>query len=109
MCAETKRRTLLLLASCLCAAATPVAGQSTGESLPDRELERLLELHHTERQLVRLVQVPAVVTTRAGKVVRGLDASDFVVYEDHVPQAIRHVTTEHEEPVSIAFLLDVSG
>jgi len=67
------------------------------------------DLQLTEQQQVRLVQVPAVVTNRRGRLVRGLDKDDFVLSEDHVPQAIRYLNTEIDQPLSIAFLLDVSG
>lgn len=75
----------------------------------DAEVERLRKLHFREEQQVRLVQVPAVVTTRRGRIVRGLGSDDFRLYEDQVPQPIRYFNTESDLPVSIAFLLDVSG
>ena len=77
--------------------------------LPDAEIDRLLALHHTEREQVRLVQVPVVVTNRRGKLIRGLGPEDFRLSEDHVPQEIKYFTTENAEPISIAFLLDISG
>jgi Ca-activated chloride channel family protein len=80
---------------------------SADNSAPD--LDRLRRLHHTERQQVRLVEVPAVVTNRRGRIVQGLEKSDFVLYEDYVPQEIQFLWTETDQPVSIAFLLDVSG
>ena len=73
------------------------------------QLDRVLELQRTEREEVRLVLLPAVVTTKKGHPVHGLGAEDFRVLEDHVPQEIRYFGTEAREPVSIAFLLDVSG
>jgi len=75
----------------------------------EEELDRIPSLNLTERQDVRLVQVPAVVTNRRGRPVRGLDLTDFVLTEDRVPQTIRYLGTEDDQPVSIAFLLDVSG
>jgi len=88
------------------AAAGGETGRSEGE-LPD--LERLRQLHHTEQEEVRLVQVPVVVTTRRGRIVQGLEKADFVLYEDYVPQEIKFLWTETDQPISVAFLLDVSG
>jgi len=90
-----------------------VAGPADGDPETDRpgqtDIERLRELHHTEQEQVRLVQVPAVVTNRRGKMVHGLEKSDFLLYEDYVPQTIKYINTETDQPVAIAFLLDVSG
>lgn len=73
------------------------------------DLERILELHHTEREQVRLVLLPAVVLSKKGQPVRGLKVENFQLYEDHVPHEILYFGTEDREPVSIAFLLDLSG
>lgn len=78
-------------------------------ALSDAEIERLRELHYTETEQVRLVLLPAVVTDRRGRPVRGLTAEDFLLFEDYVPQDIRYFGTERDQPVSIAFLLDISG
>lgn len=75
----------------------------------DAEIERLRELHYQETEQVRVVLLPAVVTDRRGRPVRGLTADDFLLLEDFVPQEIRYFGTERDQPVSIAFLLDISG
>jgi Ca-activated chloride channel family protein len=93
----------------LAAAITLSAGEGVrvGDSPPD--IEQLRKLHYSEQEEVRLVQVPAVVTNRRGKLVRGMNKDDFRLFEDYVPQTIRFLWTESDQPVSIAFLLDVSG
>jgi VWFA-related protein len=58
---------------------------------------------------VRLVLVPATVTDRKGRPVRGLEREDFRIYEEGRPQEIRYFSAESQDPVAIAFLLDVSG
>ncbi len=63
----------------------------------------------SEVQKVRLVLLPATVTTRRGKPVRGLVQDDFRLYEDGVRQGIDLFATEENSPVALAFLLDVSG
>ena len=88
-------------------AGAPAEAGPAGAEAPD--LERLRRLHHTEQEKVRLVQVPVVVTNRRGRIVEGLEKADFLLYEDHVPQEIKFLWTETDQPVSIAFLLDVSG
>ena len=91
----------------------PAAGsQPRPESaapLSDEEIERLLALHHVDRQKVRLILLPTVVEGKRGKPVRGLKAGDFRLYEDYVPQKIRLFVAEESQPISIAFLLDLSG
>jgi Ca-activated chloride channel family protein len=105
------RATAFLLAAGL--ALWPAAAGSTEiparPGVTDAELQRLRDLHYRQEEQVRLVLLPAVVTTRRGRPVQGLDAGDFRLYEDHVPQEIRYFGTEQDQPVSIAFLLDISG
>ena len=82
---------------------------ASGEPLDDETLERLAELHHTEVEVVRLVLVPTSVEDKRGRRIRGLTRDDFYVWEDHLPQSIDYFSVETQEPVAIAFLLDVSG
>ena len=96
--------TLLLLA-----ALAPGPRPAAEGQVSDEEIERLRDLQLTEQEHVRLVQVPAVVTNREGRLVRGLGKDDFVLSEDYVPQPIRYLNMENDEPLSLAFLLDVSG
>lgn len=71
--------------------------------------ERLIRLQERDEITVRSVVVPAAVEDRKGRIIRGLAADDFVLYENLVPQKIQSFWIEGDEPVSIAFLLDVSG
>jgi Ca-activated chloride channel family protein len=110
MCAEAKAGRWGLAVTLAALIFVPGAGQDAPGSAPDHEFDPPIErLRHTERHDVRLVQVPAVVTNRRGRVVRGLEPADFLLLEDHVPQKIRYLSTEPEQPLSIAFLLDISG
>ena len=77
--------------------------------MDEQELERLLELHRTEHEQVRMVLLPTVVTTKKGRPVTGLRAEQFQLQEDFVPHEVSFFATEKEQPVSIAFLLDLSG
>jgi Ca-activated chloride channel family protein len=90
-------------------AALPVLAGSGPSEDEGPDIELLRRLHLTEQEEVRLVEVPAVVTNRRGRIVRGLEKGDFRLYEDYVPQEIKFLWTETDQPVSIAFLLDVSG
>jgi Ca-activated chloride channel family protein len=85
------------------------AAMASGRDLDDETLERLVRLHHTEVEEVRLVLVPTSVEDRRGRRVRGLEQDDFLVWEDHLRQNIEYFSVETQEPVAIAFLLDVSG
>lgn len=85
---------------------------ATGEGkrvLDDATVERLLKLQETEEVSVRVVLLPAAVEDRKGRIIRGLKAEDFRLFEDRVPQTIQSFWIEGDEPVSIAFVLDVSG
>jgi Ca-activated chloride channel family protein len=82
---------------------------ASGGALDDREIDRILELQHTEIETVRLVLLPVNVENRRGRRVRGLDRTDFEIWEDHVRQDIEYFSVESQEPLAIAFLLDVSG
>jgi VWFA-related protein len=54
------------------------------------------------------VDVPIAVTTAGGQPVRGLKATNFVVYEDGKPQEIADFSTT-TEPFEVALVLDTSG
>ena len=77
--------------------------------MADEEIDRLVELHRVEHEQVRLVLVPAVVTTKRKKVVSGLKKEDFSLQEDYVPQTIEYFGTENSQSIALSFLLDVSG
>lgn len=113
--------TCFLLAAVLATAGdgTPLAPAATavqaavsapgGRVLDDATVERLIRLQEQDEITVRSVLVPAAVEDRRGRIIRGLGPNDFVLYENRVPQRIQSFWIEGDEPVSIAFLLDVSG
>ena len=77
--------------------------------MDDATLDRMLALHHTAHESVGMVLLPAAVTDKKGRPVRDLAVSDFQLFEDAAPQSIRYFSSDSNEPVSIAFLLDLSG
>ena len=101
-----------LVASPLLAAAGPRAiteGPATERKLDEETVERLLRVQEEQEVAVRLVLLPASVEDRRGRPVTGLKARDFSLIDENVPQTIKYFSVESEEPVSIAFVLDVSG
>lgn len=54
-----------------------------------------------------LVNVPVIVSDRAGRYMSGLRAEDFTLYNDHIKQPIA-VFEATEEPLNVALLLDTS-
>lgn len=60
------------------------------------------------RGVVDVVEVTATVTDGRGRFLTGLEAADFVVREDGVPQRLTRVGTSRE-PVSLGLVLDASG
>lgn len=58
---------------------------------------------------VNEVIVPVSVTDDKGRFVSDLTQSDFQVFEDSRPQKIRYFTREHDQPVVVGFLVDLSA
>jgi Ca-activated chloride channel family protein len=57
---------------------------------------------------IELIDVPVVVTDRAGKPILNLKQSNFAIYEDGKPQEIEGFSTTNA-PFEVALLLDTSG
>ncbi len=93
---------IMLLAVVVCA-----AGRTDGPPRPATPTAETVQLREVEK--VRLVLLPATVTTRRGEPVRGLQQDDFRLFEDGVLQRIDLFATEEHLPIALAFLLDVSG
>jgi VWFA-related protein len=64
---------------------------------------------HFEQVRVRFVLLHATVVDPRGEMVRGLGPGDFEVRENGVMQAISVFGTADDQPLKIAFLLDISG
>lgn len=64
---------------------------------------------YIERSTVRLVELRAIVYDKKGRIVTDLAKDDFKLFEDYFQQKISHFSIDSDEPISIAFLLDVSG
>jgi len=58
---------------------------------------------------VSLVNVPFSVTNADGQLMTQLNAEDFEVFEDGVPQKIRFFSRATDSPLTLAILADVSG
>jgi VWFA-related protein len=61
------------------------------------------------RVRVEVVNVPVTVLTKRGLPVIDLTQSDFQVYEDGRPQAIRYFSQESHQPLRIGLILDTSN
>jgi len=96
-------------APCSISAEAEVGSTPPRIEMDDETLANMLALHHTETQNVRLVVLPTAVFDQRGRPVRGLGAEDFSLYENARPQSIRYFSSDTSEPVSIAFMLDLSG
>jgi len=92
-------------------AATRATGPlvASGRVLDDETVQWLLALQGEGRVTVRSVMLPAAVEDSKGRIVRGLTVEDFRVLENQVPQDIDFFSIEGDEPISVAFLLDLSG
>jgi len=109
----------VMFALCLLVGPSLAAGPEISDSrdvprvqrveMDDETLDRMLALHHTAHESVGMVLLPAAVTDKKGRPVRDLAISDFQLFENAAPQSIRYFSSDTNEPVSIAFLLDLSG
>ena len=84
-------------------------GSTREPKLDSATVERLLRIQDQQEVAVRLVLLPASVEDRRGRIVTGLKAEDFKLTDEHVTQQIKYFSVESDEPVAIAFVLDVSG
>ena len=84
-------------------------GPAAERKLDNETVERLLRVQDEQEVAVRLVLLPASVEDRRGRIVTGLKAGDFSLTDENVPQEIKYFSVESDEPVAIAFVLDVSG
>lgn len=110
----SSKRTMMRCAALLCLTALHlpiIAGpaQKRAARRASTPPAGVIELDREEREKVTMVLLPTTVTDRRGRFVPGLGAEDFLVYEDQVPQRIEFVSSEALQPISLAFLLDVSG
>ncbi|MFQ5701831.1 MAG: VWA domain-containing protein [Acidobacteriota bacterium] len=95
-----------LAALALAVATTATPGVRAGTRSTDEPI-RGLQFAQIER--VQLVIVPATVTDRKGRPVLGLTQDDFTLFDENNPREIEFFATETNAPISLAFLLDVSG
>ncbi len=79
------------------------------KDIDDETLDRILRMHQVENDNVRMILLPAAVTNKRGRTIRGLTQEKFQLAEDTIPQKIEFFSSETTEPIHIAFLLDVSG
>ena len=87
-----------------------IAENSGGrQKLDNATVDRLLRLQDEQEVAVRLVLLPASVEDKRGRIVTALKAGDFKLTDERVPQQIKYFSVESNEPVAIAFVLDVSG
>lgn len=83
---------------------TQTSGQDSSSTSSGDEVEE----GDVVRVDTQLVSVPAVVTSSSGRVVAGLKADNFLLFEDGKPQTISNFATT-EAPFEVALLLDTSG
>jgi Ca-activated chloride channel family protein len=83
-----------------------VATMADGTRLVATRRTRALDV--AEAVNVRVVQVNALVSDRAGRFVTGLQPSQFRVLEDGKPQKILHLESE-DAPLEIVVAMDISG
>lgn len=98
--------------SALAAASGPpsrVESAGAGGGASESVGQKAIRISYSEVESVRVVLLPASVEDRKGRAVRGLSQADFQLFDEGVPQQIQYFSVEGDEPVEVAFLLDVSG
>jgi Ca-activated chloride channel family protein len=101
--------TLLLLVACVVATSGQQPKQppkpvqpATAAQDPNQDKPEIIN--------IRRVRLPITVTDKKGQFVSGLGQSDFLIFEDKVPQQIDSFTTEQDNnlPLYVAVLMDTS-
>jgi len=82
---------------------------SDGPGADEPTAQRPIHISFSEVESVRVILLPTSVEDRKGRAVRGLTRADFRLFDEGVPQPIQYFSVEGDEPVEVAFLLDVSG
>ena len=75
----------------------------------EEEIRKILNGRFVDRVSVDLVMVPAVVEDRKGRPVLDLNREDFILFDEGQRQEIKYFSLDADQPISVAFLLDVSG
>ena len=65
--------------------------------------------NYIEEVDVNLVELYTTVTDRSGRLVRGLTAADFQIWEDERPQEVAKFELVEDLPLSLGIAIDVSG
>jgi len=103
---------LLALTLLLTAAAPAWAQQARPQATPPKTATPTTPEQGQEKEVVniRRVRLPITVTDKKGQFVSGLTASDFLIFEDKVPQQIDSFTSEENNslPLYVAVLMDTS-
>jgi VWFA-related protein len=102
--------TLTLAAAALAAAWLGAASATGGiPPRPEQAREDLTASGYVDQVQVSLVVLHVTVLDRRGAPVHGLTPSDFSIFEDGRPRAVSVFGSSADQPVKVAFLLDVSG
>jgi VWFA-related protein len=96
-----------LIVSVLFASTLPFSPVSYAQEKPSRDSRDSQEGRIQFRSTVEAVNLSVVVTDKKGRFVPDLDAEDFLVYENRVPQELAFFTAE-VTPVTLLLLLDAS-
>lgn len=114
----TWKRVLIALAAALLLCPAAVAQETEvhvsprskpAEPKPPGNADPSLKTHTKPMKVdVDLVLVPATVTDPMNRLVTGLDAANFEIYEGSTKQQIRHFSSE-DAPVSLGVIFDMSG
>ncbi len=83
-----------------------IAYHKENVSVSDFVITKKLDVHYTE--LVNRVILTAAVVDKKGRKIRGLTRSDFIVYEEGIPQELIDFYQE-KRPIRMALLIDTSG
>lgn len=96
------RAALAALTLVLAAWAAPAAAGTPDE-------EEILRGRYVETLEVSMVLLQATVLDKHGEIVRGLGPADFKLSVEGAPRSITAFGTSENQPLQLAFLLDVSG
>jgi len=98
---EMLRPTLLTIVIFL--SATMLFSQTPPNQKPIQDDDEVIKISS------RLVMIPVSITDSNGLPVKGLKASDFMIFEENNPQEITELLPAEQVPLEIAILIDVSA
>jgi VWFA-related protein len=108
MARSGKHHCLRLLTAAIIASLWMCGGSLLGQQKPEVQKPDATQQKPDVTVQVKVVNVPATVRDKHGKIINNLTKDDFVLEEDSHPQIIRYFSQESDLPLTLGLLVDTS-